>query len=393
MDPRINPYAPGAGTPPPELAGRDDLIEKASITLARLKNNLPARSFILYGLRGVGKTVLLNRLMLDAENEGFFCIKLEATEKRSLAGLLVPQLRSALIKISRFEKAKSYANRALCAIAGFVSKAKMKYDDIEFSIDIKPEHGLADSGDFETDLMDLFVSIGQVAREMQNCIVIFVDEIQYVSEAELSSLILAWHKVSQLQLPFTLVAAGLPQIVGQMGRARSYAERLFEFYHVDKLEKESARIALCKPAQKHGVNYTNDAISEILNQTKSYPYFLQEWGKHSWDYADTSPIELSDVKNAHQSVIASLDASFFKVRLERLTPMEKTYLYAMAELGEGPHRSGDIAERMQRDVKNVAPVRNSLIKKGMIFSPAHGDTAFTVPLFSAYLKRTLSRRR
>lgn len=393
MDPRTNPYSPGAGTPPPELAGRDDLIEKASVTLDRLKNGLPARSFILYGLRGVGKTVLLNSLMLDAEAKDFFCIKIEATEKRSLAGLLVPQLRSALIRISRVERARSYANRALRAISGFVSKAKLKYDDIEFSIDIKPEHGLADSGDFETDLMDLFVSIGQVAREMQNCIVIFVDEIQYVSEDELSSLILAWHKVSQLQLPFTLVAAGLPQIVGQMGRARSYAERLFEFYHVDKLEKKSANLALIKPARKYGVVYADDAISEILKQTQSYPYFLQEWGKHSWDYADTSPIQLSDVRGAYKGVIASLDASFFKVRLKRLTPMEKTYLYSMAELGDGPHRSGDIAEQMQRDVKNVAPVRNSLIKKGMVFSPAHGDTAFTVPLFAAYLKRTLSRPR
>jgi hypothetical protein len=389
MDPRLNPYAPGAGTPPPELAGRDDLIERSAIALDRIRAGRAARSFILYGLRGVGKTVLLNRIQRDADARGFATTKMETPEDRSLPALLVPNLRSLLLKLNRGERARAAANRALSALAGFARALKFKYQDLEFGLDFHPELGLADSGDLETDLAALLISIGEAAAERATAAALFIDEIQYVAEEELAALISAFHHASQAQVPVTMIAAGLPQVVGQTGKAKSYAERLFEFAPVDRLDSTAARAALCVPAEKEHVTFNETAIAEILRQTLGYPYFLQEWGKHSWDVADISPIDQDDAERATERALAELDASFFRVRFDRLTPAEKRYLRGMAELGSGPHRSGDIAERLQRKVTTVAPVRNSLIAKGMIYSPAHGDTAFTVPLFDGFMRRTI----
>ena len=389
MNPRQNPYAPGAGTPPPELAGRDELIERAAVALDRIRAGRSARSFILYGLRGVGKTVLLNRIRLDAEVRGIASVKVEAPEERSLPALLIPALRATLLRLSRGEVLKDGLLRGMRALAGFAKALKVKYQDIEFSIDVDPETGLADSSDLDTDLTDLLVTLGKAAGERATAIVLFIDELQYVPEEQLAALIAALHSVSQEQLPITMVAAGLPQLVGRTGDAKSYAERLFEFASVDRLDNDDARNALIVPASKEGVAFHADAISEILLQTNGYPYFLQEWGKHSWDVADASPIELHDAQRATDQALAELDASFFRVRFDRLTPSQKRYMRAMAELGPGPHRSGDIAQVLDRKVTSVAPTRNSLIAKGMIYSPAHGDTAFTVPLFDDFLKRVM----
>ncbi len=389
MNPRQNPYAPGAGTPPPELAGRDELIERAAVALDRIRAGRSARSFILYGLRGVGKTVLLNRIRLDAEVRGIASVKVEAPEERSLPALLIPALRATLLRLSRGEVLKDSLLRGMRALAGFAKALKVKYQDIEFSIDVDPETGLADSSDLDTDLTDLLVTLGKAAAERATAIVLFIDELQYVPEEQLAALIAALHSVSQEQLPITMVAAGLPQLVGRTGDAKSYAERLFEFASVDRLDNDDARNALIVPASKEGVAFHADAISEILLQTNGYPYFLQEWGKHSWDVADASPIELHDAQRATDQALAELDASFFRVRFDRLTPSQKRYMRAMAELGPGPHRSGDIAQVLDRKVTSVAPTRNSLIAKGMIYSPAHGDTAFTVPLFDDFLKRVM----
>ncbi len=389
MNPRQNPYAPGAGTPPPELAGRDELIERAAVALDRIRAGRSARSFILYGLRGVGKTVLLNRIRLDAEVRGIASVKVEAPEERSLPALLIPALRATLLRLSRGEVLKDSLLRGMRALAGFAKALKVKYQDIEFSIDVDPETGLADSSDLDTDLTDLLVTLGKAAAERATAIVLFIDELQYVPEEQLAALIAALHSVSQEQLPITMVAAGLPQLVGRTGDAKSYAERLFEFASVDRLDNDDARNALIVPASKEGVAFHADAISEILLQTNGYPYFLQEWGKHSWDVADASPIELHDARRATDQALAELDASFFRVRFDRLTPSQKRYMRAMAELGPGPHRSGDIAQVLDRKVTSVAPTRNSLIAKGMIYSPAHGDTAFTVPLFDDFLKRVM----
>jgi hypothetical protein len=275
------------------------------------------------------------------------------------------------------------------ALAGFAKALKVKYEDIEIGIDYEPEPGVADSGDLESDLADLLVSIGEAALERNTVVVIYIDELQYVPEEQLAALITALHRASQKQLPVTMVGAGLPQLLGRMGRAKSYAERLFEFVPIDKLDVEAARKALCVPAEKEGVGFADEAISEITIQTQGYPYFLQEWGKHSWDLADASPIEAEDAKRATVAALAELDASFFRVRFDRLTPAEKRYMRAMAELGAGPHRSGDIADKLRKKVTTVAPIRNSLISKGMVYSPSHGDTAFTVPLFEGFMKRTM----
>ena len=389
MDPRKNPYAPGAGTPPPELAGRDHLIERAAIALDRIRAGRAARSLILHGLRGVGKTVLLNRIETDAEARGFASVQVEAPEGKSLPAILIPALRMALLRLDRGRRMRANLAKAARALAGFARALRVKYKDIEVSTDFEPERGLADSGDLDTDLTDLLASIGRAAHEYRTAVVLFIDELQYVQEDQLASLIRALHGASQRQLPITMLAAGLPQLIGQMGRAKSYAERLFEFVPIDPLDREAASAALRVPAEKEGVSFAPEAIAEILRHTMGYPYFLQEWGRHTWNVADASPISRADARRATALALAELDAGFFRVRFDRLTPTEKRYLRAMAELGPGPHRSGDIAAELKKAVTSVAPVRNELIAKGMLYSPAHGDTAFTVPLFDGFMKRIM----
>lgn len=390
MDPRQNPYAPGAGTPPPELAGRAELLERADIALDRIRHRLAARSFVYYGLRGVGKTVLLNEIMKGAESKGLVCVWLEAPEERSLPALLAPGLRAALIRVSVEQAAKAAFGRAFSALASFIGAMKLKYQDVEVRVDATALRGVADSGDLDIDLADLMIAIGEAAAERETAVVLFIDELQYVKEDELAALITALHRASsQKQLPVTLVAAGLPQLVGQMGEAKSYAERLFEFVEIGSLDEQAARAALCLPVQKAGAAYEEAAVRLVLQETHGYPYFLQEWGKHCWNLASGCTIKPADTWHATETALAELDHSFFRVRFDRLTPAEKRYMRAMAELGVGPHRSGDIAEKLGRKVTSVAPTRSSLIAKGMIYSRAHGDTAFTVPLFDGFMKRTM----
>lgn len=389
MDPRTNPYAPGAGTIPPELAGRDEIIEKASIALDRCRNGLASRGLLFVGLRGVGKTVLLTHISQDAEAKGFAVVSIEMPEKRSLPALLIPSIRTALLQLDRMFAAENLGKRALRALGGFVGAMKVKYQDIEFGLDLGTELGLADSGDLGHDLADLFIEVGRAAKERKTAFVLFIDEIQYINEEQFAALIMALHKCTQNQLPITLIGAGLPQLVGQAGRAKSYAERLFEYPEIGPLAQSAARAALEAPALRLGVQYERSALNAILAQTQAYPYFLQEWGKHSWQCAKQSPITQNDVKSATDLAISELDASFFRVRFDRLTPGEKRYLRAMAELGAGPYRSGDIAHLLNKEVQSVAPTRAALISKGMIYSPSHGDNSFTAPLFHGYLKRVM----
>ncbi len=389
MDPIRNPYTPGAGTPPPELAGRDNLREIVRIALERIKAGRPTKSILMVGLRGVGKTVLLDRLREEAEAAGFLTIRVEAPENRSLPAILAPQLRQALLKLSRTEQARELAQRALRGLAGFAKALKLKYADIEVGFDLDPEPGLADNGDLEHDLQALLEVAGSAVKKAGTALVMFVDELQYVEEEQLASLITALHRIAQRSLPVVLVGAGLPQLPGKMGRAKSYAERLFDFPQIGPLPAAAASLAITKPAKDEGVSVNADALERILRETQGYPYFLQEWGKHAWDVADQSPITLEHVECASVSAIAALDESFFRVRFDRLTPSEKKYLRAMSELGPGPHRSGDIAEQLKREVTSLGPTRSQLIVKGMIWSPSHGDTAFTVPLFDEFMKRTM----
>ena len=389
MDPRTNPYAPGAGTPPPELAGRDDVLERVSIALDRIRAGRHARSFMLTGLRGVGKTVLLDRVLLDAEAAGLLTVRLEAPEERSLPALLAPGLRTTLLKLSRTEAARTAAGAALRVLAGFVSSAKLTYGDLELSVDADPEPGQADAGDLEADLADLLVAVGGAAKARGTAVVLLVDELQYVPVAQLTALIAALHRTAQRQLPVCLVGAGLPQLVGNLGRAKSYAERLFEFVEVGPLAPDQTERAIVEPARAFGVAYTPEAVARITADTEGYPYFVQEWGKHAWSVADASPITEADAATAAEDARAELDAGFFRVRFDRLTPGEKQYLGAMAQLGPGPHRSGEVAEVLGKKASSAAPTRANLIAKGMIYAPAHGDTAFTVPLFDAFMRRTM----
>lgn len=344
---------------------------------------------MMVGLRGVGKTVLLDQIRKDAEANGIYSARIEAPEKKSLPALLAPQLRQTLLKLDRVGAAAEAAKRGLRAIVGFAKGLKVKYQDIEVGMDYEPEPGLADNGDLEIDLTVLLEQIGTAARDAKTAVVIFLDELQYVEEEQLGAFIAALHRCSQLQLPLTLVGAGLPQLRGKAGRAKSYAERLFDFPEIGPLAKADAERAIIKPAHDEGVEYTPDAVHQIILRTQGYPYFLQEWGKHAWEIAAQSPITGHDVTNATRNAVAALDESFFKVRFDRLTTAEKSYLRAMAELGPGPHRSGDIAAVLQRTVQSLGPVRSSMIAKGMVWSPSHGDTAFTVPLFDEFMKRVM----
>ncbi|MDO8794024.1 MAG: ATP-binding protein [Vicinamibacterales bacterium] len=389
MDPVRNPFAPGAGTPPPELAGRDELRETVRVAVERVRLGLPTKSILMVGLRGVGKTVLLDRMRDDAEGSGIQTLRVEAPESRSLPAILAPQLRQSLLRLSRNEQAKALAQRGLQALAGFAKSLKMKYADIEVGFDFDPEPGLADNGDLEHDLQALLEAAGAAAQAAGTALAMFVDELQYVKEDELAALITALHRTAQRRLPVVLVGAGLPQLRGRMGRAKSYAERLFDFPEIGPLPPAAAKQAIAKPANDLGVEVTGEALDCLVAETRGYPYFVQEWGKHSWDAADASPITRADVESASASAIAALDESFFRVRFDRLTPAEKRYLRAMAERGPGPHRSGDIATELGREVTSLGPTRNKLIAKGMIWSPHHGDTAFTVPLFDEFMNRVM----
>jgi hypothetical protein len=382
MNPINNPFAPGAGTPPPELAGRNDIRETVRIAIERARIGRPAKSVLMVGLRGVGKTVLLDRMRIDAERGGIRTLSVEAPEKRSLPALLAPELRLALLQLSKDEQAKDLAQRGLRGLAGFAKALKVKFQDIEVGFDFSPEPGLADNGDLEHDLQALLEVAGSAAKKAGTTLAMFVDELQYVEETELAALIIALHRTAQQQLPVILVGAGLPQLRGRIGEAKSYAERLFDFPEIGPLSPSEARSAIRKPAEAQDVAINDDALEYIIQKTHGYPYF-------SWDEATASPITLTDVVSASETVIAALDQSFFRVRFDRLTPLEKKYLRAMAELGPGPHRSGDIADTLKRAVSSFGPTRSQLISKGMVWSPSHGDTAFTVPLFDEFMRRIM----
>lgn len=344
---------------------------------------------MLVGLRGVGKTVLLNRIAREATGAGLSATYVECPEDRSLMAAMLAPLRTSLFDLSRRAAAQEAGRRALRVLASFVETVRLSYAGVEVRMEFEPEPGVADSRDLEHDLRDLIEAAGLAAQSASSCLAMFVDEIQYADERELAALITSLHRSSQLELPVTLVGAGLPQVTGKLGEAKSYAERLFEFRTIAPLDPEDARRAIFKPLEHEGVAIEKQALDLIVTETQGYPYFLQEWGKHTWDVAGQSPIDEGDVATASQRAIAALDHSFFRVRFERLTPSERRYLRAMSELGPGPHRSGDIATVLERQVTSVAPVRSQLINKGMVWSPGHGDTAFTVPLFDQFMKRTI----
>lgn len=389
MDPINNPFAPGAGARPPELVGRDSVIESSRILFGRIKQQRAEKSLILVGLRGVGKTVLRNELGNDATKIGCRAIFIEAHEDKSLAALLTPPLRTLLFELDSMANISEKVRRGLGVLKSFVGAVKVKMGEIEVGVDIDPVRGSADSGDLEADLSNLFTAVGEAAQDRGATVVLLMDEIQYLSEKELSALIMAMHKMQQLRLPIILIGAGLPIITRLAGESKSYAERLFDFPNIGPLSDDDSRKALRDPVEKSGAQFAEDAIKEIIHLTKGYPYFIQEWGYQSWNYAQTNTITLDDVKKATPKVIERLDKGFFRVRFDRLTPSEKKYLRAMAYLGAGPHRSGDIADVLGVQVNSVGPTRANLINKGMVYSPTYGDVAFTVPLFDEFMRRIM----
>ncbi len=386
MDPIRNPYTPGAGSRPPALTGRDAQLDAFRILLERLRLGKPEKSMIVTGLRGVGKTVLLNTFENIAEEAEFRTAKTEITHETDFKPMVARLVRRALLSLSPLERLKERALRAAGVLKAFTLRLP---DGAEIGIDVEAIRGQADSGSLGDDLSDLFVALGQAAEEHKTGIAFLIDEIQFLDRPELEALIAALHQVAQRSLPVTLVGAGLPQLPALAGAAKSYAERLFDFPMIGQLDSEAARQALELPADDEGASFEPEATSEILEYTQGYPYFLQEYGKHVWNLATGDAITHQDALDAKPLVEQQLDENFFRVRVARVTHAELRYLAAMADLGEGPYRSGEIATGLGRPgPENVAPTRARLIEKGLIFSPSHGLNEFTVPQFDKFMRRT-----
>ncbi len=356
--------------------------------MARVKLGKPERSLLLTGLRGVGKTVLLNKIgSISAEN-GYAQIFVEAIESRPFIEILVPEIRSLLISLSLKDGVKDSVKKAMAVFKNFVGALKLKVGEIEFGVDIPPAGG-ADSGDIELDLPALFVEVAKAAKNKDSAIILLIDEIQYLSKKDLSALILSMHKVQQQQLPFYLVGAGLPSLPGLAGEAKSYAERLFLYPEVGPLSQAETERGLQNPVQALGVSFTTEALDKIFEKTLGYPYFVQEWGSLSWLIATQTPITGQIVDSVNAIAMRILDESFFRVRFDRLTNKEKIYLRAMAQLGSQPQRTGDIARIMGQTLQQLGPTRAKILKKGMIYAPSHGLQAFTVPLFDEFIIRAV----
>lgn len=388
MDPVRNPFSPGAGSKPLELAGREDAIISAQTALKRIILGKPAQSQIFLGLRGTGKTVLLNEVLEMTEREGYLSALVEAPETKSLTDLLYPPMRQALRKLSVSHEARHMATRGLKVLRSFASVFKIRMAEVE--IGVEAEEGVADSGYLEVDLAEMFEAIGRAAQSAGRGWALLIDEVQYLRDEELAALIVAVHRMSQRNLPVVVFAGGLPQIAKLSGDAKSYAERLFTYPKIGALDNDAARDAITKPLAAEGAEITEDGLAEILRRTEGYPFFLQEWGHHAWNVAEATPISKANVLLASERAKARLDDGFFRVRFDRLTKAEVDYVKAMATLGAGPYSVNDVAIALDMKPKSLGPRRASIIKKGMIFSPSYGEIDFTVPLFDDFLRRTQS---
>lgn len=386
MDAVRNPFAPGAGLKPPELVGRETVIEDALVSIRRCLLGRSSRSWMMLGLRGTGKTVLLNHIAQLAEAEGALTLMIEAPETGEFPRQLVPLLNRLLRRLSVSEKARAFAHKAMRILRSFAGSFKVEIAEIGISVD--PEPGTGDSGLLDLDLTDLLMAVGEAAKADGTALVLLIDEVQYLNKEELGALITALHRANQRALPVLFFGAGLPQVAGLAGEAKSYAERLFRYETIGALEAEDAGAAIREPIAREGESITAEAVTRIVGDTEGYPYFLQEWGYQVWNGADASPIPLDVVERAAEAALDRLDKGFFKVRIDRLTPKEREYVNAMAELpGDGPYRSGDVADKLGEPATRMGPRRQGIIRKGMIYSPAHGDIAFTVPGFKDYLMR------
>lgn len=387
---RINPYTPGAGMLPKYLAGRDEIIEEAKDTLAYIANGYVTRSTIFYGLRGVGKTVLLTAIEDIASENRIYTEHIEAMENGSFTESISLYVNKLLRKMSVREKARQYIDTAMNVAASF----QLFYNkEGETSIGINPDMiksvGIADTGNLQNDLTELFVHLGKVGQKIGVGAVLFIDEIQYIKDNEFEALIAAVHRCNQLGLPIAIFAAGLPKVAKIAGNIKSYAERLFRFVAVDKLADDEAKLALMQPAENFGVKYTEEALNTILRHTECYPYFLQEYGQQVWKYLnpETKIITEDEVDKAYNNFVSALDESFFKVRHDRASEKELLFMKAMVKCGSLPCSTNKVAMNMNSSYNRIAPIRAQLIHKGFIYATNRGEISFTVPQFDKYLKR------
>lgn len=389
MDKNINPFNPGAGVSPPELTGRADVLETAETALERVKRGRHAKSLMILGLRGVGKTVLLNHIRERAIALGYLAEMQEAHDGAQLKQLLIPVLRRVLLRLDRLQNTAEQVKKGLRVLRSFIGSITIAAAGAEVTLGGDAEAGYADSGNLEDDLRDVLVATGEAARGASTPVAILIDELQYLSKDELGALIRGMHAINQAGLPLILFGAGLPQLAGQAGDAKSYAERLFDFPRLGALAEADAWKAIRDPVEDEGAAISDEALQEIFAQTHGYPYFLQEWGYSAWNIAKGDSITAEDAQAATDDSIRKLDGSFFRVRFDRTTPAEREYMRCLAELGDGPQRSSDVATTLGRKAASLGPVRDSLIKKGMLYSPEYGLIAFTVPLFDEFLRRVV----
>jgi hypothetical protein len=390
MDNIDNPYTPNAGASPEVLIGRDDQTRAFEVLLKRLARGRSEQSMIITGLRGVGKTVLLNRFVQIATAEGWEVVELEASkhDDSHFRQTMFSQLKAALLRLTPRMRWTTLGKRAAGVLSAFALSVDQQ-GTWSVSWDVPPVEGFADHGDLGMDLTDVFLAIGEAAQEQGKGLVVLIDEVQFLAASQLEALIQSIHKTVQRSLPVTFVGAGLPQIAELAGDAKSYAERLFKFPRIDSLEGEEARKALTEPATSEGAAYTKGAVDLAIEITRGYPYFIQELGYQVWTIAVASLITREDVEMAREAYDAKLDSSFFRVRLDRATPLQTAYMRAMAQLGPDPQKAADVARLMGRDSTQVGPTRAELIEMGLLYTPEHGYAAFTVPDFDKFMMRAV----
>jgi hypothetical protein len=390
MDPVRNPYAPGAGQRPPELAGRDREIGQFEVVLERIARGRPERSLVLTGLRGVGKTVLLNTFRSMALQRLWGTGKIEARPDQSIRRPVAAALHMAVRELAPRHRAPDRVEYFLGVLKAFALRdpkaPKGSSVTVMLGIDVPAQRGRADSGDLEVDLTELFADAASVAADLGVGIALFVDEMQDVPAADVSALCAACHELSQTDGPLIVVGAGLPHLPSVLSASKSYSERLFRYTRIDRLDREAADLALLAPAQREDVTFTADALDALYAAADGYPYFVQAYGKVTWDVAASSPMTAADVGVAAPQAEGELAVGFFGSRYERATPAEREYMRAMAATGDEPVPTSVVADELGRKPSSLSPARDALIKKGLIYSSERGLIAFTVPHFGKFLR-------
>lgn len=380
-----NPYRPGAGMSPAYLAGRDNTIHEAQNILQAINYGYSARSVVYYGLRGVGKTVLLNYIENLADEMDLPSEYMEIAERdRSFQYQMALHIYKLINRLSLLKNIESHIKKALSILKAFT----IKYGCDDISIEVNPANGISDTGNLANDMTELFLALGVIAQKQNKGVVLFIDEIQYIKDDEFEALMEAIHRTNQKNYPIVIFSAGLPKIAKIAGDVKSYAERLFDFIEIDSLNNEEAKLALIEPAKRFQIKYTDEAVNKIIEITQGYPYFLQEYGKWVWECKkEESIIDIKIVNKAYDKFEQSLDKAFFKVRHDRATAREIEFMTAMVACEKLPCSTKEIANIMGESIQAISPLRAQLIHKGFIYAAKRGEVDFTVPQFDKYLKR------